>query len=146
MRSEEVVYGLEDGEGPVPGREGFEAAEVADPAPEGAVQPLQEVVAHSDPPAPVADLGASELGDDVLDPRDGLRYGRRVGRGSFGDDDVRCEARLRPGPPQRPGRRLPVPPLRQLQGDDVPPVVLHDVDVALPAPEPDMELVDMPYP
>jgi len=50
MRPEEVVYGLEDGEGPVPGLEGFEAAEDADPASEGAVEALQEVVAHGDWP------------------------------------------------------------------------------------------------
>ena len=44
------------------------------------------------------------------------------------------------------GRRLLVPPLLQLQGDYVPAVILHDVDVGLPALEPDVELVDMPYP
>ena len=145
MRPEEVVHGLDDGEGPVPSREGFEAPQRADPAPYGAVQPLQEVVAPRDQPSSMADRCALELGDDTPGLGDGLRYGRRIGRGSVGDDDIGYEACLRPGLPQRPGRRLLVPPPGQLQGDDVPPVVLHDVDLALPAPEPDMELVHMPY-
>ena len=38
MRPEEVVHGLEDGQGPVPGLEGSEAAEGTDPAADGAVE------------------------------------------------------------------------------------------------------------
>jgi len=48
VRPEEVVYGLEDGEGFVSVFEGFEASEGSDPAAEGAVEPLQEIVAHRD--------------------------------------------------------------------------------------------------
>ena len=137
---------MEDGQGPVPGLEGSEAAEGADPAADGAVEALKKVVAHRDQPSSMADRRALELGDDVSRPRHDLRYGRRIGRGPVGDEDVRCEARLGPRLPQRPGRGVPVPPLRQLHGYDVPPVVLHDVDVGLPTSEPDVELVDMPYP
>jgi len=146
MGPEEVVHGLEDGEGPVSGLEGFEAAECADPAPEGAVQPLQEVVAHRDRPTIVADQGSLELGDDVSGSGDGLLYGRRVGRGPVGDYDIRRESRLLPGLPQHPRRSLLVFPPGQLQGDYVPVFILHGVDVALPAPELDVEFIEMPYP
>jgi len=74
-----------------------------------------------------------------------MAYGRRVGWGSVGDEDVRCEARLCLGFHQHPSRRVLIPPLSQLHGNDVPAVVFYDLDVGLPTPQPDMELVNMPY-
>ena len=81
MRPQHVVHGLEDGEGPVPGSEGFEDTQRPDPAPEGGVEAFQEVVAHRNRPASVADGRPLELGDDVPGSGDGLLNGRWVGRG-----------------------------------------------------------------
>ena len=79
VRPEEVVYSLEDGEGLIPGLEGFEAEEGVDPDPEVAVLRLQEVVAHRYQPSSVADWCAFELGDDLPGSVDDLSYRWWVG-------------------------------------------------------------------
>ena len=58
MEPGKFVYGLEGGEGPVPGHEGFEAVE-------GAVKPLQKVVANRGGSTIVAELCSCKLGNDV---------------------------------------------------------------------------------